>query len=192
MRKYYQTSPRKCVTKFTYAPDDHAPRRRGRGLGRSSAQGFTCPRQRLDFRSRPSLASAFLTSDCEIPNCRAIAEGLTPALKAARTAFNLPVVNEPAACSAGVASAVGFSFARLGISRPRRSASVVTAASRASISALSSRFSAPARSWGKKWRGGARLPALPCSVERPGGRALWLSAEPKTGPAFSLQDDGLA
>src|SRR6185369_3095879 len=70
-----------------------------------------------DFRSRPSVASAFLTSDCEIPNCRAIAEGLTPALKAARTAFSLPVVNEPAPSSArawrgcGFASAVGFSFA---------------------------------------------------------------------------------
>jgi hypothetical protein len=66
------------------------------------------------------VASAFPTSDCEIPNCRAIAEGLTPALKAARTAFSLPVVNEPVPCSAdawrgcGLASAVGFSFARLG------------------------------------------------------------------------------
>ena len=52
------------------------------------------------------MASAVLISVCEIPNCRAIAEGLTPALKAARTAFSLPVVNEP------VPSVVGFSFAR--------------------------------------------------------------------------------
>src|SRR5450830_587667 len=37
-----------------------------------------------------SLASAFLTSDWETPNCRAIRDGLTPALKAARTAFNFP------------------------------------------------------------------------------------------------------
>ena len=118
-----------------------------------------------------------------MPNCRAIAEGLTPALKAARTAFSLPVVNEPAACPAGVASAVGFSFARLGGSRPRRSASVVTAASRASISALSSRFSAPARSWGKKWRGGARLPALAllCGTARGSGALAVGGAENRSG-----------
>jgi hypothetical protein len=91
------------------------------------------------------VASAVLISVCEMPNCRAIAEGLTPALKAARTAFSLPVVNEPVPA--------GRIFDRLGGSRRRRSASVVTAASRASISALSSRFSAPARSLGKKWRG---------------------------------------
>ena len=93
-------------------------------------------------------ASAFLTSDCEIPNCLAIADGLTPALKAARTAFSLPVVNEPAPSWAaswrrcGFASATGFSFAGLGGRRPRRSASVVTAASSASISTSSNRFSA--------------------------------------------------
>jgi hypothetical protein len=115
-------------------------------------------------------ASAFLTSDWEIPNCLAIADGLTPALKAARTAFSLPVVNEPAPSSAaswrrcGFASATGFSFAGLGGRRPRRSASVVTAASSASISTSSNRFSAPAKSFGKKWRcGEATLsgPALP-------------------------------
>ena len=55
---------------------------------------------------RVPCASAFLTSDCEIPNCLAIADGLTPALKAARTAFSLPVVNEPSPSSAppGVAA----------------------------------------------------------------------------------------
>jgi hypothetical protein len=34
-----------------------------------------------------SVASAFLTFDWEIPNCRAILAGVMPALKAARTAF---------------------------------------------------------------------------------------------------------
>ena len=34
-----------------------------------------------------SLANAFLTFDCEIPNCLAILAGLMPALKAERTAF---------------------------------------------------------------------------------------------------------
>ena len=122
-------------------------------------------------------ASAFRTSDCEMPNCLAIADGLTPALKAARTAFSLPVVNKPALSSAaalrrcGFASATGFSFAGLGGSRPRRSASTVTAVSSASISTSSNRFSAPAKSVGKKWRCcEARLPgpALPVgTVEGP-------------------------
>ena len=119
---------------------------------------------------RGPCASAFLTSDCEIPNCLAIADGLKPALKAARTAFSLPVVNEPAPSWAaswrrcGFASATGFSFAGMGGRRPRRSASVVTAASSASISTSSNRFSAPARSSGKKWRcceAGLFGPALP-------------------------------
>jgi hypothetical protein len=39
-----------------------------------------------------SLANAFLTSDLETPNCRAIRDGVIPALKAARTAFNFPSV----------------------------------------------------------------------------------------------------
>jgi hypothetical protein len=34
-------------------------------------------------------AEAFRTSACEIPNRRAILDGVTPALRAARTAFNL-------------------------------------------------------------------------------------------------------
>ena len=34
-----------------------------------------------------------------MPNCRAIFDGVTPALKAARTAFSLPGVNEAAASS---------------------------------------------------------------------------------------------
>jgi hypothetical protein len=106
-----------------------------------------------DFRHR-SVARAFLTSAWEIPNSRAIAEGFTPTLKAARTAFSLPVVNEllppsfrgwgisgfaPDACVTGF---VG--------SRPRNSASVATALRSASISASSKRLSAPAKSLGKK------------------------------------------
>ena len=49
----------------------------------------------LEVRPRRPGASPFLTSDCEIRNCRAIADGLTPALKAARTAFSWPDVNDP-------------------------------------------------------------------------------------------------
>src|SRR3954449_1910367 len=57
-------------------------------------------RQRPDLRFRAS-ASTLLTSDFEIPNCRAMAEGLTPALKAALTAFSLPVVSVPASWTCG-------------------------------------------------------------------------------------------
>jgi hypothetical protein len=39
-----------------------------------------------------SEANAFLTSDCEIPNCRAIRDSVMPALKAARIAFSFPDV----------------------------------------------------------------------------------------------------
>jgi hypothetical protein len=90
----------------------------------------------------PLVGDALLTSDCEIPNCRAIAEGLTPALKAARTAFSLPVVSAPAPPSAGaalrgpdLASAFGLPVGEVGVGRPRRLASAVTAASRESTSA---------------------------------------------------------
>jgi hypothetical protein len=38
-------------------------------------------------------AKAFRISDCEIPNCRAMRDGVTPALKAARTALSFPGVN---------------------------------------------------------------------------------------------------
>jgi hypothetical protein len=39
-------------------------------------------------------ASAFRTSDWEMPNCRAMRDGVMPALKAARTALSCPRVNE--------------------------------------------------------------------------------------------------
>lgn len=48
----------------------------------------------LHFRLEASPASAFRTSDCEIPNCRAIRDGVIPALKAARTAFNFLLLME--------------------------------------------------------------------------------------------------
>src|SRR5690242_21288578 len=57
--------------------------------GRSSAQ--------YSHRVAISDANALRTSDCEIPNCRAILDSVTPALKAARTAFNFPCVKGTAA-----------------------------------------------------------------------------------------------
>src|SRR6266700_7031409 len=52
-------------------------------------------------RCRASEASTFRTSDCEIPNSRAIRGGAIPALKAARTAFTWPRVSERTATCAG-------------------------------------------------------------------------------------------
>ena len=137
-----------------------------RALGQRVADQYPIAPEVLALLQPDPCASAFLTSDCEMPNCLAIADGLTPALKAARTALSLPVVNEPAPSSAvalrrcSFASASGFSFSGLRGSRPRRSASTVTAVSSSSISTSSNRFSAPAKSVGKKWRCcEARLPA---------------------------------
>ena len=47
--------------------------------------------------SRLSDFSAVRTSDWDKPNCRAMRAGVMPALKAARTAFSCPRVNDPAA-----------------------------------------------------------------------------------------------
>ena len=44
--------------------------------------------------------NALRTSDCEIPNCRAILDGVTPPLKAARTTFNVPCVKGMGATTA--------------------------------------------------------------------------------------------
>jgi len=73
-----------------------------------------------------SLANAFLTSAKETPNCRAILDGVTPALTAARTAFSFPSVK-----------LVGTSLVRClrevsivtGSVLPRRCCSAITAAS---------------------------------------------------------------
>jgi hypothetical protein len=45
-------------------------------------------------------ANTFLTSDWDMPNCRAMSDGLMPALSAARTALICPRVNETVATSA--------------------------------------------------------------------------------------------
>ena len=84
-----------------------------------------------------------------------MAEGLTPALKAARTAFSFPFVRPPATSSTVVRRPAVFASAcSCGLAtQPRRSASAVTAASKVSISALSSRLSDLARFFGNKCRG---------------------------------------
>jgi hypothetical protein len=77
-------------------------------------------------------ANTFFTSDWDTPNCRAICDGLIPALSAARTALTCPRVNETFATSAcclsldddcfATGSSVGFGSA-LGGNLPRRFAS---------------------------------------------------------------------
>jgi hypothetical protein len=103
--------------------------------------GLTCVRSRQDlslhFRLEASPASAFRTSDCEIPNCRAMRDGVIPALKAARTAFNFPLVNKSGTSSTrrlrGLSSNAGGFL-------PRRRCSAVAAVinwfSSASVSLL--------------------------------------------------------
>jgi hypothetical protein len=54
---------------------------------------------RANHRSDSPDANAFRTFDCEIPNCRAIRDGVNPALKAARTAFTCPRVKGTSAVS---------------------------------------------------------------------------------------------
>ena len=69
-----------------------------------------------------SFAITFRTSDCGIPNCLAIFAGVTPALKAARTAFCLPIVKVTAGNSVRLLSVFdGSGFL------PRRCCSIATA-----------------------------------------------------------------
>jgi len=78
-----------------------------------------------------SRASALRTSDWEIPKCRAIRDGVTPALKAVRTALIFAWVNETATAFTrrrGEASADIAGFP------PRRSCSRSTAAGNRSSS----------------------------------------------------------
>jgi hypothetical protein len=55
-------------------------------------------------------ANTFLTSDWDMPNCRAICDGLIPALVAARTALTCPRVNEDFTTSACPLSLDGDCF----------------------------------------------------------------------------------
>jgi len=91
-------------------------------------------------------ANAFLTSDCEIPNCRAMRDGVMPALKAARIAFSFPDVK-----AIGVASTCCRlrGFLPDGTFLPRRFCSASMAESNRSRSRSSSRLTALAKSLGK-------------------------------------------
>ncbi len=115
-------------------------------------------------RCRASEASTFRTSDCEIPNSRAILGGVIPALKAARTAFTWPRVSERTACAGrtledsfffrdplGVGSSLALA-ARPDGSLPRRFASSSAATRSDASSTSSSRLSALGKSFGNRYR----------------------------------------
>ena len=84
-----------------------------------------------DLISMDHSASALRTSDWEIPKCRAIRDGVTPALKAARTALIFAWGNETAAALTGRFGEVSADTAGF---LPRRSCSASTAASNRSSS----------------------------------------------------------
>jgi hypothetical protein len=90
-----------------------------------------------------SVASAFRTSDWDKPNCRAIRESVMPALKAARTAFTCPRVNETATAS-GCRCGEGLSVGKEHL--PLRLASASAAASSRSSSSSSRCLTALGRS----------------------------------------------
>jgi hypothetical protein len=108
--------------------------------------------RREHYRFRISDTNALRTSDCEIPNCRAILDGVTPALKAARTAFNFPCVKGTAATtSTACLRETAASFF------PRCFCSAMTADSNWSSSWSSSCLTAFGKSAGRTWRGGIAL-----------------------------------
>jgi hypothetical protein len=106
-------------------------------------------RPHAHFRLEASPASAFRTSACEIPNCRAIRDGVTPALKAARTAFDFPLVSGSGASSTrrfrGLSSKAGGFL-------PRRCCSAEATATNWSSSGSVSRLIAFGRSLGRTCR----------------------------------------
>ena len=62
---------------------------------RASATDFN----RWAFCPDASVVYTLRTSDCDMPNCRAMTDGLMPALAAARTALTCPLVKESVATS---------------------------------------------------------------------------------------------
>jgi hypothetical protein len=81
-----------------------------------------------------SVASGLRTSDWDKPNCRAMRPGVMPTLKAARTAFSCPRVNETGASAVRL---IRKCFAVSVVSLPRLFASAnVTASTRSNSSSL--------------------------------------------------------
>jgi CobQ/CobB/MinD/ParA nucleotide binding domain len=119
------------------------------------------------YRFRISDANALRTSDCEIPNCRAILDGVTPALKAARTAFNFPCVKGTAATAStpSLRETAASCF-------PRRFCSAMTADSNWSSSWSLSCLTAFGKSAGRTWREGIALGGTGDSEDREGASPM--------------------
>jgi hypothetical protein len=101
---------------------------------------FTC--------SRLSDFSAVRTSDWDKPNCRAMRAGVMPALKAARTAFSCPRVNETGASTFRLGKRLSVGV----VSLPLRFASASVTTSRRSSSSSLRCLTALGRSLGKTCR----------------------------------------
>jgi hypothetical protein len=152
------------------------------------------------LRVAVSDANTFLTSDWDMPNCRAICDGLIPALSAARTALTCPRVNETFPNSAcrlsldddcfGTGSSVEFGRT-LGSNLPRRFASSTEAVMSRS-SSLSERYlTALGRSLGRTCRCEAVSAAASVAETRLvgcGGKASrTISVEKRSGVAGSVR-----
>lgn len=112
-------------------------------------------------------ANAFRTSDCEIPNCRAILDGLTPALKAARTAFSFPCVKR-----SGTASTHRLRDISGGSFLPRRFCSAMIADSNWSSSWSLRCLTAFGKSAGRTWRDETALGGPSDSEDREGASRI--------------------
>ena len=127
--------------------------------------------RREHYRFRISDANALRTSDCEIPNCRAILDGVTPALKAARTAFNFPCVKGTAATAStpSLRETAASCF-------PRRFCSTMTADSNWSSSWSLSCLTAFGKSAGRMWREGIAPGGTGDSEDREGASPMGADA----------------
>jgi ferredoxin len=127
--------------------------------------------RREHYRFRISDANALRTSDCEIPNCRAILDGVTPALKAARTAFNFPCVKGTAATASmpSLRETAASCF-------PRRFCSTMTVDSNWSSSRSLSCLTAFGKSAGRTWREGIALGGTGDSEDREGASPMGADA----------------
>src|SRR6516162_4995393 len=125
-------------------------------LSEVERRGSTQPNWTSLKSQRLVFANALRTSDCEIPNCRAILDGVTPALKAARTAFNF-------ACVKGTATTTSTRRLReisAGSFLPRRFCSAITADVNWSSSWSSRSLTAFGKSVGRTWCEGIALRVL--------------------------------
>jgi len=118
-------------------------------LSEVERRGSTQPNWTSLKSQRLVFANALRTSDCEIPNCRAILDGVMPALKAARTAFNFPCVKGTAITSIHRLGKPSSEFGRF---LPRRFCSASTAENNWSSSLSSSCLIAFVRSLGRTYR----------------------------------------